>query len=112
VNDTFGHRVGDLALKSVVTWIQARLRASDTFARTGGDEFTIVADVADARGAQILVSALEGTFSQPFETEVERVIISASIGVALYPHDGRSADELRAAADNIMYFAKRSKKLR
>jgi diguanylate cyclase (GGDEF)-like protein len=110
VNDTYGHRVGDLVLKSVVARVKARLRASDTLARTGGDEFTVVADVADTRGAQILVSALELAFALPFELEGELVTIGASIGVAVYRDDGRSADELRAAADKDMYLAKRSKK--
>jgi PAS domain S-box-containing protein len=63
VNDTFGHHVGDLVLKNVVTRVQARLRASDTLARTGGDEFTVLADVADALGAQVLVSTLELAFA-------------------------------------------------
>jgi len=110
VNDTFGHRVGDLVLKSVVTRVKARLRASDTLARTGGDEFTVVAEVADALGAQILVSALELAFARPFEVEGELVTTGASIGVALYPDDGRSADELHSAADKVMYVAKRSKR--
>lgn len=110
VNDTFGHRVGDLVLKSVVTRVIARLRASDTLARTGGDEFTVVADVADALGAQVLVSVLEPAFALPFEVEGELVTTGASIGVALYPDDGRGADDLRAAADKVMYVAKRCKK--
>ena len=110
VNDTFGHRVGDLVLKSAVARAEARLRASDTLARTGGDEFTLVADVADALGSQVLVSALELVFALPFEVEGKLVNPGASIGVALYPDDGRSADELRAAADRAMYVAKRSKR--
>jgi diguanylate cyclase (GGDEF)-like protein/PAS domain S-box-containing protein len=110
VNDRFGHRVGDLVLKGIAARVKARLRASDTFARTGGDEFTVVADVADALGAHILVGALELAFALPFEVEGELVATGASIGVALYPHDGRSADELCAVADKIMYAAKRSKR--
>jgi diguanylate cyclase (GGDEF)-like protein/PAS domain S-box-containing protein len=110
VNDTLGHRIGDLVLKSVVTRLKARLRASDTLARTGGDEFTVVADVADALGAQALVSAMELAFALPFEVEGKLVTTGASIGVALYPDGGCSADELRAAADKIMYSAKRSKR--
>ncbi len=110
VNDTFGHRVGDLVLQGVVTRLKARLRASDTLARTGGDEFTVVADVADALGTRILVSALEQAFALPFEAEGERVITGASIGAVLYPDDGHNADGLRTAADNAMYVVKRSKK--
>ncbi len=111
VNDTFGHRVGDLVLKSVVTRVKARLRASDTLARTGGDEFTVVADVADAPGAKVLVSALQLAFALPFEVEGQLVTTGASIGLALYPDDGRAADDLRAAADKVMYVAKRSKRV-
>jgi diguanylate cyclase (GGDEF)-like protein len=110
VNDTFGHRVGDSVLKSVVTRAKARLRVTDTLARTGGDEFTVVADVADAQGAQVLVSALELALALPFEVEGKLVTSGVSIGVALYPDDGRSADDLRAAADKVMYVAKRSKR--
>lgn len=90
--------------------MKARLRASDTIARTGGDEFTILADIADALGSRILVSALEGSFPWPFEAEGRSVMTDISLGVALYPDDGRTADELRTAADNAMYVAKRSKK--
>lgn len=111
VNDTFGHRVGDLVLQGVVKRVKARLRTSDTLARTGGDEFTLIADVADALGSRILVSALEEAFVLPFDVEGERVLTRASIGVALYPDHGRAADELRTAADNAMYVAKRSKKI-
>jgi GGDEF domain-containing protein len=69
VNDGFGHRVGDLLLKSVVTRLKSRLRASDTLARTGGDEFTVIAEVANALGAQVLVSVLERSFALPFELD-------------------------------------------
>ena len=110
VNDTFGHRVGDLVLKNVVARVKARLRASDTLARTGGDEFTVLADVADAEGAQALASALELAFAHPLEVDGNPVITRASLGVALYPDNGGSADELRAAADKMMYIAKRSKR--
>ena len=90
--------------------MEARLRASDTLARTGGDEFTVLADVADALGAQVLVSALEVAFALPFKVEGNLVTTGISIGAALYPDDGHGADELRAAADKVMYIAKRSKK--
>lgn len=110
LNDTFGHRVGDVVLRSVAARVKARLRASDTVARIGGDEFMVLAEVADARGAQVLVAALEVAFVPPFSVEGERVIAGASVGVALYPDDGFNADELRAVADKAMYVAKRSKR--
>ncbi len=110
VNDTFGHRFGDLVLQGVVERLKARLRAADTIARTGGDEFTVIADVADALGMHSLVSALQQSFTLPLEVEGKTLITDASIGVALYPEDGRAADELWTAADNAMYVAKRSKK--
>ena len=112
VNDTLGHQAGDLVLKTVVTRLQARLRASDTLARTGGDEFSVVAEVADGRGAQTLVSAVELTFAQPLIVEGRPMTVGASIGMVLYPDDGRTSDELRTAADNAMYVAKRSKRSR
>jgi diguanylate cyclase (GGDEF)-like protein len=110
VNDTFGHRLGDLVLQSVVARVKARLRASDTLARTGGDEFTVIADVADVRGAKVLLSALERALALPCELEGKMLITGASIGVALYPDDASTADDLRAVADKVMYMAKRSKR--
>lgn len=110
VNDTFGHRVGDLMLKEVVRRVETRLRASDTLARTGGDEFTVLAAVAHAQGAQVLVSALETAFAPPFNLEGKLITTEISIGTALYPDDGRDPDELRAAADKAMYIVKRSKR--
>ena len=110
VNDTLGHRAGDLVLQTVVARLQARLRATDTLARTGGDEFTVVAEVADALGAQALVSALVLAFAEPLTVDGRPVTVSTSIGVALYLDDGRSSDELRTAADKAMYVAKRAKK--
>ena len=110
VNDMFGHRVGDLLLKGVVMRMQARLRASDTLARTGGDEFTVLANVADAPAAQVLALALERAFAPPFKVEDKLVTAGVSVGVALYPDDGHTADELRTAADKVMYVAKRCKR--
>jgi diguanylate cyclase (GGDEF)-like protein len=107
VNDSFGHRIGDLILQQVATRLASRLRESDTFARSGGDEFTIVSEVADATGATVLVSALEGAFAVPFKIDGKLIHTGVSVGVAVFPDDGRSPDELREAADNAMYVAKR-----
>ncbi len=108
VNDTFGHRIGDLTLQQVVTRLASRMRTSDTLARSGGDEFTVVSDVADAEGAQVLVSNLEMAFTVPFKLEGKLIHTGLSIGLALYPDDGRTPDQLYAAADQAMYVSKRA----
>ena len=108
VNDTFGHRVGDIALREVVARLGSRLRASDTLARSGGDEFTVVSQVDNAEGAQVLLLALESALCDPILVEGEQVRTGLSIGLALYPDDGSNPDQLHAAADRAMYAAKRA----
>jgi diguanylate cyclase len=108
VNDTFGHHVGDLALQEIVRRLASRMRASDTLARSGGDEFTVVSTVADTTGADVLVSDLESALSAPINIEGKLLQAGLSIGVAVYPKDGRNPDELHAAADEAMYVAKRA----
>src|ERR1022692_2867399 len=107
VNDTFGHRIGDLALQQVVLRLSSRMRASDTLARSGGDEFTVVSNVSDEHGAETLMSALESALATPLKVEGHSIQTGLSIGVALYPDHGHSPDELHAAADRAMYLAKR-----
>lgn len=108
VNDTFGHRVGDMTLQAVVAQLAGRIRSSDTLARSGGDEFTVVSEVADARGAAALVSALDSALSVPVFVQGFQVRTGLSIGLALYPDDGLDPDQLHAAADKAMYVAKRA----
>jgi diguanylate cyclase (GGDEF)-like protein len=108
VNDTYGHRIGDLTLQQVVARLASRMRVSDTLARSGGDEFTVVSDVSDMAGAQVLVATLEMAFTVPFKLEGKMVHTGLSIGLALYPEDGRTPDELYAAADQAMYVSKRA----
>lgn len=108
VNDTYGHRIGDLTLQQVVARLASRMRVSDTLARSGGDEFTVVSDVPDAAGAQVLVASLEMAFTVPFKLEGKIIHTGLSIGLALYPDDGRTPDELYAAADQAMYVSKRA----
>jgi diguanylate cyclase (GGDEF)-like protein len=112
VNDTFGHRTGDAALQAVATRLSTRVRAADTLARTGGDEFMIVSEVAAPEGARTLASALESALLLPLDAGGSRVWTGASVGYALYPDDGANADELCAAADRAMYACKRGVRLR
>ncbi len=108
VNDTFGHRVGDLALQEVAARLGGRIRAGDTLARSGGDEFTVISPVASRKSAEALVAALEKTLSAPIIIDSREVQTGLSIGIALFPDDGKDADQLHAAADRAMYAAKRA----
>jgi diguanylate cyclase (GGDEF)-like protein len=108
VNDTFGHRVGDMTLQAVAAQLEGRLRSSDTLARSGGDEFTVVSEVADRSGAAALVEALERSLAEPLAVQGLRVRTGLSIGIALYPDDGSDPDQLHAAADKAMYVVKRA----
>jgi diguanylate cyclase (GGDEF)-like protein/PAS domain S-box-containing protein len=109
INDTYGHAVGDLCLKQVAERLKSRLRAEDTVARSGGEEFTVVvgdlvsADDA-ARVAEDLVSALR----RPLVAEEYPVDVTASFGIAMYPDHGVEAAELWRNADAAMYRVKRS----
>ncbi len=108
VNDTYGHRVGDLALQEAVSRLRSCMRQGDTLARSGGDEFTVVGDVADLVGAEALAATLEAAMSGAIRIGDVEVKTGLSIGVALYPDDGRDPDTLQAAADRAMYVAKRT----
>jgi diguanylate cyclase (GGDEF)-like protein len=107
VNDTFGHRIGDAALQQVVARLSSRMRASDTLARTGGDEFTVISEVTNQQGARTLVSALESALVLPLKVDGKLVRTGVSIGFALYPDDGTDPVELCASADRAMYATKR-----
>jgi diguanylate cyclase (GGDEF)-like protein len=107
VNDTFGHRVGDAALQEVVARLATRMRSSDTLARTGGDEFTVVSEVASADGAQTLAAALQSALATPLLVDEKSVRTGISVGFALYPDDANDAADLCAAADRAMYAAKK-----
>lgn len=107
VNDTFGHRVGDLYLKEVAQRLSSRVRDGDTLARTGGDEFTaILENVRSPEDASGVARALIETLHRPIVLEGASHMASASIGVALYPFDGSDSDSLRRAADQAMTRAK------
>lgn len=107
VNDMYGHQVGDLALKAVAERLSHRIRSADTFARSGGDEFTVVSEVQEPSGADRLALDLGAAFDAPFEVNGRKLSIGASIGLALYPDDGRDTDHVRAVADTAMYDMKR-----
>jgi diguanylate cyclase (GGDEF)-like protein/PAS domain S-box-containing protein len=106
VNDTLGHSVGDQLLRVVATRLASTLREEDTIARMGGDEFTVLLSRVDADGAAKIAAKLLETIALPIEIEGQELFITTSIGIALYPNDGESAETLLKDADNAMYRAK------
>jgi len=109
INDTLGHRVGDLLLKGVGERLRASLGPNDVLARLGGDEFAVMA-VGHAGIADIanLASRLSESIRMPFSLTDHRVQTSISIGIALAPSDGKTPDDLLAAADLALYATKES----
>ncbi|WP_374438962.1 diguanylate cyclase domain-containing protein [Inhella sp.] len=109
INDTLGHAAGDALLRHVARRLKHALRQSDTVARVGGDEFVALLQPA-LRAEEVLAVAekMRAALAQPFELEGQRVEISGSIGVALYPQHGQDAESLGRSADAAMYRAKRA----
>ena len=107
VNDTLGHDVGDLLLKSIGDRLPACLRESDTVARLGGDEFTAVLNDVESEG-QVGAAArrMLSDLSSPVVINGREIFISASVGIAVYPEDGRDVRTLLRSADMAMYRAK------
>lgn len=108
INDNYGHRVGDITLHEVAVRLSSRVRASDTVARSGGDEFTVVSRVNSAQGAAVLLADLESALSDPILIEGKPLQTGLSVGMALYPDDGHDPNHLHAVADRAMYTAKRA----
>ncbi|MGB0721155.1 MAG: diguanylate cyclase domain-containing protein [Gammaproteobacteria bacterium] len=109
VNDTYGHGAGDELLKQVAERLKEGVRASDTVARLGGDEFCLLLlDVDCLLNAEAVAQKLLDEINKPFDLSVGQVSISASIGVALFPHEGIDWEDALREADAAMYRAKRS----
>lgn len=109
VNDTLGHNVGDELLKQVGMRFQSKLRQADTIGRLGGDEFAAVIPDADAETAVLVAEHLLQSLQYPIELESGSYVVSASIGIALYPEHGDDVQTILRRADVAMYVAKRAK---
>ena len=107
INDTSGHRVGDLLLKDVGERLQKIVRASDTVARMGGDEFTILLpNVEDPDNTAQVAQKIVKNISEVYQVEGKEIYITASVGITIFPGDGQTVDELLKNADTAMYHAK------
>jgi len=110
VNDQFGHQVGDLYLQQAALHMKRQLRPADTLARLGGDEFAVVVPAVRNRDdVEEIALRLERSFDEPFSIEGRELHGSASVGIALYPDDAGTADELLSRADAAMYAVKQSR---
>jgi diguanylate cyclase (GGDEF)-like protein len=107
VNDTLGHRTGDLLLVEVARRLSSRLRQSDTLARLGGDEFAVLLPLVDGvRGVRKVLEGLHTALCAPFVLDGVTLTVEASIGVSLIPEHGADPDVLIERADVSMYTAK------
>jgi diguanylate cyclase (GGDEF)-like protein/PAS domain S-box-containing protein len=108
VNDSLGHHIGDGLLRSVSHQLQCAVRVGDTVSRMGGDEFVVIlSDVADVQEIrQIVDCRLLHRIAQPHNVDGAELHVSCSIGIAVYPEDGREIDTLMRNADAAMYQAK------
>jgi diguanylate cyclase (GGDEF)-like protein len=104
VNDSYGHHVGDLLLQHVGIVLNRRVRRSDTVARTGGDEFSIILEEPSRReDAEMVAQSVVKFLEEPFEVAGKPMRIGASIGIAIYPDDAQDMDSLCVEADMRMY---------
>ncbi|MGZ9039103.1 MAG: EAL domain-containing protein, partial [Burkholderiales bacterium] len=107
INDTLGHTAGDVLLRQVGTRLTDCVRGEDTVSRLSGDEFAVVlANLGNAQDAGVVARKVLQRLKMPFDAEGSPVVLSASIGVTLFPADGDNADVLMRNADVAMYNAK------
>ena len=106
INDSLGHAFGDRVLMEVADRILHCMRDVDTLSRMGGDEFVAFLQDADAMGAEVAARRILEALNQPFLVDAMNFSLGCSIGVAMYPADGRTLDDLIKCADTAMYRVK------
>jgi diguanylate cyclase (GGDEF)-like protein/PAS domain S-box-containing protein len=109
VNDTFGHRAGDILLQTVAARLRKCVRETDTVCRHAGDEYLIVLSaLRDPTEAALVADKVLAIFDEVFVLESHEVQISASVGISVYPDDGQTMEDLIRNADAAMYHSKKS----
>ncbi len=110
INDSLGHHVGDGLLQSVAARLQQAIRSGDTVSRLGGDEFVIILNGIESADevAHIIEDRLIPLIREPHRVDGVDLYVSCSVGVAIFPGDGRDLEELMRHADTAMYMAKGS----
>ncbi|MAK68132.1 sensor domain-containing protein [Methylophaga sp.] len=108
INDSLGHAIGDSLLIKVAGRLIEQMREQDTVCRTGGDEFIILLPDTDADGAGHVAQKLVENITAPFEIEGNQLFVTVSIGISVYPDNGKDAESLNKHADTAMYRAKQA----
>ncbi|RZJ59903.1 MAG: bifunctional diguanylate cyclase/phosphodiesterase [Acidovorax sp.] len=106
VNDSLGHRVGDVLLVEIAKRLRAVVRDKDTVSRLGGDEFVLLLPGANAHGAARVAGKLQEASRQHYQIDHHELTMAPSMGIALFPQDGADFDTLTQSADVAMYRAK------
>ena len=107
INDGLGHQAGDQALKEIASRMTRCVRGADTVSRQGGDEFVVIlADIGGVDQAAHVATTLMQAIVQPIPTPAQDIVLSASIGISIFPGDGDDVDTLLKHADVAMYHAK------
>ena len=106
INDSLGHGMGDQVITAVAQVIERSVRAGDTVARVGGDEYVVLlADLQQADDVAQVAAKVLAAVSEPLRIGAHEFVVSASIGVAMYPQDGETAEALLSNADTALYQA-------
>lgn len=107
VNDTLGHETGDLLLKETAARLKSSVRTSDTIARMGGDEFNIlISDIKHPEYVADVARKIMNAVREPFVIKGHELNLSTSIGISIFPDDGKTINELLQCADIALYYAK------
>jgi diguanylate cyclase (GGDEF)-like protein/PAS domain S-box-containing protein len=106
INDTLGHSIGDQLLIKAAQRMKSAVREEDTVARPGGDEFILILLDTDASGAAHVADKLLAGLSEPYIIDTHELVVTPSIGIAMYPNDGHDFQTLAQRADAAMYRAK------